>query len=106
LPVAHSAACGSLYSVCSYLQTRLLVHNDEKMVVRKGNDRSARARCPVALVESGDGQVWGNPSPARMHALHLPGALKIDPPGSTRQWCFLWLESSAGDMKCGVLLLK
>jgi len=40
-PPAHGAACGSLYSVRSYLQTRLLVYNNEKMVVRKGNDRSA-----------------------------------------------------------------
>jgi len=99
-PPAHGAACRSLYSVRSYLQTRLLVHNDEKMVVRKGNDRSAR------VLPCGVGRVWGNPSPARMHALHLPGALKIDPPGSTRRWCFLWLESSAGDTKCGVLPLK
>ena len=100
LPVAHSAACGSLYSVCSYLQTRLLVHNDEKMVVRKGNDRSTRA------LPCGISRVWGNLSPACVHALHLPGALKIDPPGSTHQWCFLWLESSTGDTKCGVLPLK
>jgi len=68
LPLAHGAAHGSLYSVCSYLQTRLLVHNNEKMVVGKRNDRSMC--CPVASVKSGDGQVWGNPSPACMHALH------------------------------------
>ena len=50
-PVAHSAACRSLYSVRSYLQTRLLVHNDEKMVVRKGNDRSACALpCGISQV--------------------------------------------------------
>ena len=99
-PPAHGAACGSLYSVRSYLQTRLLVHNDEKMVVRKGNDRSARA------LPCGVGRVWGNLSPACMHALHLPGALKIDPPGSTRRWCFLWLESSAGNAKQGAVPLK
>ena len=63
-PPAHSAACRSLYLVCSYLQTRLLVHNNEKMVVRKGNDRSARA------LPCGVSRVWGNPSPARVHALH------------------------------------
>jgi len=50
-PPAHGAVCGSLYSVRSYLQTRLLVHNDEKMVVRKGNDRSAHALpCGVGRV--------------------------------------------------------
>jgi len=41
-----------------------------------------------------------------MHVLHLPGALKIDPPGSTHRWCFLWLELSAGDTKQGAVLLK
>ena len=60
----------------------------------------------MVLVESGNGQVWGIPSPARIPSLHLPGALKIDPPGSTCQWCFLWLESSAGDAKWGAVLLK
>jgi len=50
-PPAHGAACRSLCSVRSYLQTRLLVHNDEKMVVRKGNDRSAHALpCGVSRV--------------------------------------------------------
>jgi len=45
-------------------------------------------------------------SPARIPSLHLPGALKIDPPGSTHRWCFLWLESSAGDAKRGAVPLK
>jgi len=60
----------------------------------------------VVSVELGDGRVWGILSPARILSLHLPGALKIDPPGSTRQWCFLWLESSAGDAKRGAVPLK
>ena len=41
-----------------------------------------------------------------MHALHLPGALKIDPPGSTRHWCCLSPKRSAGDMKRSALPLK
>ena len=78
----------------------------------------ALTRCPVASVKSGVGRIrmvhadgrakveMGFPSPACMHALHLPGALKIDPPGSTRRWCCLSPKLSASDMKRSALLLK
>jgi hypothetical protein len=37
----------------------------------------------------------GVSGPARIPSLHLPGGLKIDPPGSTRRWCcLLSLKSS------------
>jgi len=39
----------------------------EKRVTRKRNDSSGR--CPVALVESGDGWVWGILSPACIPSL-------------------------------------
>jgi len=55
---------------------------------------------------SGGVRIRAFASPARIPLLHLPGALKFDPPGSTRRWCFLWLESSTGDAKRGAVPLK
>ena len=52
---------------------------------------------------SGRGRVGLVLRPAGMYLLHLLGALKIDPPGSTRHWCCLSPKSSAGDMKRGAL---
>jgi len=39
-------------------------------------------------------------------ALHLPGGLKIDPPGSMHRRCSLSPKSSAGDAERGDLPLK
>jgi len=69
-PPAHGAARRFLYSVRSYLQTRLLVHNDEKMVVRKGNDRSARA-LPCGVSQVGRWSSLGQSEPS-MHARATP----------------------------------
>ena len=45
--------------------------------------------------------------PVWMHALHLPGGSKFDPPGSTRRWCCLSSpKSSAGNGEQGAVPLK
>jgi len=49
----------------------------EKRVTRKRNDSSGR--CPVASVESGDGRVWGIPSPARIPSLHRSPGVNSGP---------------------------
>jgi len=76
LPPAHSAACGFLYSVRSYLQTRLLVHNDEMMVVRKGNDRSTRA-LPCGVGRVGRWLSLGQSEPSTHARATPPGGFEI-----------------------------
>ena len=101
------------------LNTRFKVANGLGYLCITGNVWSReRARCPVALVESGVGRIRvvhadgrakveiAFPRPACMHVLHLPGALKIDPPGSTRCWCCLSPKWSARDTKRSALPLK